>query len=373
MFALTLQAFVAVAITTTLIPALDRPARRLGFTDRPNGCKARVIAIPVTGGIAMFVGVAVSMAALGVPGSSGAAFLVGLGCFVAVGVVDDLINLHPCVKLAGQIAAALVMIMLGQNLIGPGHLLGMSLADIPIVNGLTTIILIAGLANAFNLLDGIDGLAGAVAATALAYLATMAASLGMAAALSRCTALLAATLGFLFWNMRHPWRRTAVVYMGDAGSLMLGAAIASLMPELAVAGGDSMQPSRLPVVPVLLWLVALPAFDTLILIARRLASGRNPLRGDHNHIHHVLLQHGFPVSAATPILAGVCCIYGATGLFLWHMQVPNRFVLAALAVPFAAHISFVLNGRRVAGQLQTAANRPSVGPATLAQPEAGLP
>jgi UDP-GlcNAc:undecaprenyl-phosphate GlcNAc-1-phosphate transferase len=368
-----LHASFAFVITMSLILVFDPVARQFGFVDRPNACKIRVSTIPVTGGITMFLGILLSTVLFGIAAGPSGTLLIGLACFLAVGVVDDLLNLHPCTKLAGQIAAALVMIMLGQCLIGPGQLLGLKSVNMPLVDGLTTIVFIVGLANAFNMLDGIDGLVGGAVFIILACLAIMATVLRMADILSHIVLLLAAVSGFLVLNTRHPWRSTAAVYMGDAGSLMLGAAVASFMLELAAGRGDPMQPGKPPVMPALLWLVALPAFDTLILIARRLAAGRNPLRGDHNHIHHVLLQGGFSVAAASAILVGVCCAYGATGLLLWRMAVPNGITFAALVVPFAAHMCFVLRGWNPVGDLRTAPGRPgAVSPNPLIQPEAGL-
>ncbi len=374
MLVLTLHALAAFVVTLGLILVFAPLARQLGFVDRPNACKIRVSAVPVTGGVSMFFGILLPAALFGISAGPNGALLAGLACFLTIGVVDDLLNLHPCVKLAGQIAAALVMVMLGQSLIGPGQLLGLPAVDRPIIDGLTTVVFIVGLANAFNMLDGIDGLVGGAALVILACLAALALVLGMAGAVSRVTLLLAAVAGFLVLNARHPWRLTAAVYLGDAGSLMLGAAIASFTLELAAGGSDPMQSDGLPVTPALLWLVALPVFDTLILIARRLAGGRNPLRGDHCHIHHVLLQAGFSVAAASAILVAVCGVYGATGLLLWRMAVPNKIVLATLVVPFMAHLCFVLGGWRLVGHLRTAQGRPSAVSANpLIHPGAGLP
>lgn len=370
MLVLALHASVALAATAGLVVALAPIARRLGLVDRPDVRKIDFRAVPVIGGLAMFAGF---LLALGVLGSSAgslsgvAALMAGLAAFLALGVVDDLLDLHPYVKLAWQAAAALAMVALGQSLIGPADLLGTAPFHAPLLHGLTTVLFIVGLSNALNMLDGLDGLAGGAAFAMLAGLAVAASILGMAGTVATIVLLLAAIAGFLLFNVRQPWRRAASVFMGDAGSLMLGAAVAAFMLDVAAEASSAGKPA----LPALLWLVALPVFDTLILIARRLAAGRNPLRGDCCHIHHVLLQAGFSVAVATAILAGLCGAYALVGLLVWQSNASSGMAFASLVAPFAFHLFVVLRGWRVVGRLRAVAGGSRLGTTTsLARPKA---
>jgi UDP-GlcNAc:undecaprenyl-phosphate/decaprenyl-phosphate GlcNAc-1-phosphate transferase len=153
--------------------------------------------------------------------------------------------------------------------------------------------------------------------------------------------LVSAVLGFLVFNSRHRWRRQASVHMGDAGSMMLGAAISFFAVDLSV-GREHVVP-----LPVLLWFFALPMFDMLIVIVRRLAKGSNPLRGDRRHLHHFLLNAGVAPQTATAMLVLACAALGAVGLIGWRLGVNDHLMLIGLGAPFALHAYAALHGWKV--------------------------
>lgn len=368
-----IQILAAFAIVVAMIPAIDPVARRWGLLDQPGGRKDHGHAVPVTGGIAMFTGLSVPMLLLGPPGEVGWGLVTGLSGLVGLGAADDLLDLGPWVKLAGQFAAALAIITLNGHLVGPGELLGLGHLhapgldalglgrpgfsmpgfdvpglEMPALDLIVSALFVVGLANAFNMLDGLDGLAGGAAAAVLACLAVIAATAGSPGTLVQILLLLAAVLGFLLFNARHPWRASASVFMGDAGSLMLGAAIACFMLDLAAC------PAAAPPVPALLWLVAVPGFDMAILIVRRRLAGQSPFCGDRRHVHHALLRAGLSPSAAAAALVAACGVLGAAGIALWVARAPGVAVLALLVVPFAAQLHLVLHGWRRVQHLGTA-------------------
>ena len=104
---------------------------------------------------------------------------------------------------------------------------------------------------------------------------------------------------------------------------------------------------------MLLWLVALPIFDTLILIGRRIAERKNPLVGDRRHLHHLLLQAGFSPQEATAVLIAICAMLGAIGFAGWRVGISAPVMLAGLAVPFSIHLYFVCHGWKLAGVWQS--------------------
>jgi UDP-GlcNAc:undecaprenyl-phosphate/decaprenyl-phosphate GlcNAc-1-phosphate transferase len=271
-------------------------------------------------------------------------FLIGTAMLVLIGAIDDRLALGPWVKLGGQIAAVVMMMLPGRHLIDSGTLLGAVGAQLPQMRLVLTICFVVGVVNAFNMLDGLDGLAGGAASAALLCLAIVAWFSGMIGALVHLLLLMCAVLGFLVFNLRHRWRPQATVYMGDAGSMMLGAAIAFFAVVLSVG------PERAAPFSVLLWFFALPVFDTLILIMRRLATGNNPLCGDRRHLHHFLLRAGISPQTATTILIGACLGLGAVGLIGWRLSVPEYLMLLGLMLPFTLHIYVVFHGWKVIGQ-----------------------
>jgi UDP-GlcNAc:undecaprenyl-phosphate/decaprenyl-phosphate GlcNAc-1-phosphate transferase len=338
----------AFLIAVVLIIALERVAGRLGLMDFPHGRKTHEGSVPLTGGLAMFVAFLFPVTQLDVPVNIDLGLLAGLFVLVMVGVADDLFEIGPLSKLAGQVIAVLAMVLPGNHLIGPEHLFGDAVASSTGVKVLFTVVFVVGMVNAFNMLDGLDGLAGGAAGVALIGLALVAWAAGRSGVLIHVLLLLFAVLGFLLFNMRHPWRQRAAVFMGDAGSMMLGAAIAFFAIDLSV------NPERGPPLAALLWLVAVPAFDTLILIGRRLWAGHSPLLADRRHLHHMMLQAGLTSRTTTAALIISSFVLGAIGVAGWITGLQRTVLLVLLVVPFTIHVAFVLVGWRLLARFREA-------------------
>jgi UDP-GlcNAc:undecaprenyl-phosphate GlcNAc-1-phosphate transferase len=328
----------AFLLTLVLIHILQPIAGRLWLLDLPQGRKIHESAVPTVGGLAMFAAFILPAIHLDTQLQVYWDFLIGTSVFVLIGLIDDVLALGPWAKLGGQIAAALMMTLPGDHLIGTSTLLGTAAVELPQMKVALTTLFVVGVVNAFNMIDGLDGVAGGAAAAALLGLAIVAWITGMIGPLVHLLLLLSTVLGFLAFNLRHPWRERASVFMGDAGSMMLGGAVAFFAIVLAV------EPERAAPLPALLWFFALPVFDTLILIVRRLAARRNPLRGDRRHIHHFLVDAGFSARMVAAMLIAVCLLLGVVGLVGWCSGVPDHLMLLGLLVPFMLHSFVVLNG-----------------------------
>ncbi len=233
----------AFLLAVVLILLLNRIAGRIGLLDLPQGRKIHSGSIPLTGGLAMFGGFIFPLVDVQLPADVYLGFLLGLSIVVAIGVIDDMLGLGPWTKLAGQVAAALIIFLPAHHVIGFGDLLGQT-RDFPQLNLAFTVVFFVGTVNAFNMIDGLDGLAGGAAASALLWLAIVAQLSGRMGVLLCALLLLCAVMGFLVFNVRHPWRREASVFMGDAGSMMLGAGIAYFTIDL----WESRTPPRIAVV-----------------------------------------------------------------------------------------------------------------------------
>lgn len=354
-----LNAFL-LAVLTILVSG--GKAVRLGLMDVPKGRKIHDGAVPLTGGIAMFAGFLVPAVILSFSYEIHWGLVFGLMMLVALGVADDLWDLNPRTKLCGQLIAALIMALTDGMLIGPDSLIGRATLESSWITVPFTVFFVVGIVNAFNMIDGLDGLAGGVAATALFWIAV--ASIG--GALIEPLLVLCATLGFLVFNMRHPWRKRAAVFMGDAGSMMLGGAIAFFAIGLTRSSNDAHLP-----LPAILWFFALPVFDTISLIGRRLAAGANPLVGDRRHMHHLLLEAGLRLEQATAVLIVVSGLLGAIGFVGWRLGVQPIALAVGLLVPFALHLSFVCFGwkmlqRRIGRPAGLSATAPAPAPAQAA-------
>ena len=237
--------------------------------------------------------------------------LAAISMFV-VGVLDDRFQLSPLAKLvASLIIGAFLVFSLTRS---PGTAL-------PWTHTLVATIWFAGVCHAFNLLDNMDGLAAGVALIAAGFMAWLLAQwLGSPIALL-LVALCGALLGFLYWN-----RPPARLFMGDCGSLFIGAVLAgaSLMPVLQ-------ERTVFPWTSVLVVLIlVVPLFDTgFVLVLRRFA-GRSATRGGTDHVSHRLVSLGFSERSAVRILYLLAIIGGCVAWALVNGGIEQMFPLAAL-------------------------------------------
>ncbi|MBX3717998.1 MAG: undecaprenyl-phosphate alpha-N-acetylglucosaminyl 1-phosphate transferase, partial [Burkholderiales bacterium] len=117
----------------------------------------------------------------------------------------------------------------------------------------------------------------------------------------------------------------------DAGSTMLGLAIAWLAIDVTQGPGRSM-----PAVAAL-WVALLPLADTVSLMLRRVARGASPFRPDREHVHHYLLARGFSVSGALVVLVVACAACGAVGVVGWRIGLPEPLLFYGCAAAFLTY------------------------------------
>jgi UDP-GlcNAc:undecaprenyl-phosphate GlcNAc-1-phosphate transferase len=308
-----LRAGLALAGVFILIPLLVPLANRLGLVDKPDGRKQHEQPTPMHGGLSILL-VLVTTAAIfrDISSSAAWAFYLAGGLLMVVGVIDDLRDINWKWRIGAQVLAALGMVYLGgvsvqqlSDVVGVQHLYLGWLA-IPV-----TVFVVVGVINALNMADGVDGLAGGQALASLLMFFGFALYAGNYASAERLLAVSAAVVGFLCWNLRRPGLTRAEVFLGDAGSMLLGFIIAWTAVRL------TQNPAH-PVSPVLgPWTIALPLIDTCSLILRRLRHGRSPFGADRNHLHHILLDAGYGSStiAVGGFVASLALGLGAALLF----------------------------------------------------------
>jgi UDP-GlcNAc:undecaprenyl-phosphate GlcNAc-1-phosphate transferase len=336
-------AAVACGLTILFVWIMRPLAVRVGLTDQPNSRKVHEGEIPLVGGLAIF-------AALGATGwvfdfsREFAALLTGGGILVALGALDDRWELSPTVRLVGQIGAALVMCLGGGLVVNDlgallpyGQPLELGIFGVPF-----TVFATVALINSVNMSDGIDGLAGSQSLLSLAGLGvamalTGAASSGVLPLFALCGCLCA----FLAFNLRAPWRRKAGVFLGDAGSNLLGFALAWFLVQASQGDG-----ATLPA-PAVLWFVALQVFDTVEIVVRRVLRGRSPFGADREHLHHVFLLAGFSVSETVCSMAAFTVAGIAIGLFATAYRLADPAVLFAFMLCGTLFLGVILRTWRI--------------------------
>lgn len=207
--------------------------------------------------------------------------LLGLGVLLFFGVWDDRATLGYRMKFAGQVIAVGLCMYVGNVHVGTLMIGGLYVLPEPL-SLIITFLFLVGITNAVNLADGLDGLAGGMVLLCLCAIALFAAMSGHATVTAVALVEAGAVLGFLRFNT-HPAR----IFMGDAGSQMLGFSVGALA-LLATQGETCPLSAALP-----LLLLGLPIMDTLTVMLTRIRAGRSPFSADKNHLHHRLLALGF--------------------------------------------------------------------------------
>ena len=355
----------AAAVTYLLTPIVRSLAVRIGAVVQPGERRVHTKPLPTLGGVAMYVGFLAGMAVASIVpqfrdhlfhGSSEPLGVVLAATVIfVVGVVDDLREVSAPAKLAGQVLAASVLYWLGVTMFYFRVPFAGFIVLSPDLGPLITVMWVALIANAVNLIDGLDGLAaGTVAIAAGAFFLygdrlfkaglLSDSNVGPLVAVIAC----AVCVGFLPHNF-HPAR----IMMGDAGALLLGLLMAS--STMVVGGRTADQFSGQTYfffAPLFIpfFILGVPIVDTLFAVLRRAVRRAGISRPDREHLHHRLMRlgHGQRRSvlilwAWTAILSGVVLIptYSGQG----NAIVP--FVAAGLAVALYSlfHPGVRRNGR----------------------------
>jgi UDP-GlcNAc:undecaprenyl-phosphate GlcNAc-1-phosphate transferase len=289
-----LYAFLVAALVTALLtPVTMRIARAVGVIDEPRQRGLSDRPTPLLGGLAIFAGALVAglvwlpagYAREGQP-QLWHGVLLAAGVITVVGALDDRFDLHPALKLLGQVLAAVIVVHFGVAVkaitLPFAGTLHFPNAGITNAGPVLTVIGLVVMMNVVNFSDGVDGLAAGVCAIIAATMAIIAFDLarqepGVLAALTA-----GAALGFLFFNFPP-----ASSFMGDCGANLLGLLMGVITVEAAVKTAAVVS----FVLPLIL--LAVPFLDTTFVVLKRLKYKQPIYRPDSEHFHHRMARIGF--------------------------------------------------------------------------------
>jgi UDP-GlcNAc:undecaprenyl-phosphate GlcNAc-1-phosphate transferase len=274
-------ALVAFAVSALLTPPAARFARRLGAMDELKEIGLARQATPLLGGLAIFGGALVA-GLLFLPDNARTEAILGAAALITlVGAVDDVRDLPPGLKFAGQTAAAVILVTAGVS-VDTFTLPFVHYVDLGDLGDPLTVLGLVLLMNVVNFSDGVDGLAAGVCAISAATFAVIAFDLGRNTAGILAAITCGAALGFLMFNFPP-----ASVFMGDCGSNLLGLLLGAVIVE------GSLKTNALIALIGPLVILAVPFLDTGFVVAKRIKYRRPIYRGDSNHFHHRFHRIGF--------------------------------------------------------------------------------
>jgi UDP-GlcNAc:undecaprenyl-phosphate/decaprenyl-phosphate GlcNAc-1-phosphate transferase len=316
MSTLAIYFLIALALSVALTPICRLVAQRLGCVAKPSDDRWHRRPTALFGGVAIVL-VVVGMA-LTIESRGFAWHLIAAGGLIAgFGLVDDLMRLKASTKLIAQIVVASLLLFLGYRLAWTQSM---------VLDTMLTLFWIVGITNAFNLLDNMDGLcAGTTIVAGVFLLISFVAEGGVSPQALYLASVLGATAGFLVYNF-HP----ASIFLGDTGSLFLGLNLAALTllakPE---AKGKS---GLLSVVAAPVLLLLIPIFDTTLVTAMRLLSGRRPSQGGRDHSSHRLVAVGLSEPRAVTTLWLLAAVGGGISLLVQRRDVSMGLIVALMFV-----------------------------------------
>ncbi len=317
----------AFLICLILTPAVIRFATNRQLFDIPDERKIHTAEIPRLGGVAIMGALLISTLLIAGPDTliHLRYFLAGLLILFFVGLWDDMQPVSPFIKLLGESAPILLMSWFNQI---PLHELAPGLTWLSGFEWPVTLFLSFWIVNAFNLIDGINGLAGSIGMIALIGMGVM----GEPDIYHLCFSFAGALLAFLFFNFLHP-----KIFMGDCGSLPIGYTLAFGMTQLSFSN-QLENGIHIPEEPLIAFsLMIVTMFDMLRVFVIRIRKGKNPFKGDRNHLHHLLLETGLSHVGATLQLVGLSLLTtGITTTLLSLCTTDFHLLLVLLLIPFPA-------------------------------------
>lgn len=346
MWPIIVSAVAASILVLVSVPPLRTFCHRYGYLDRPGARRIHTTPTPRLTGIAFFGAFWCAVLIIGwtwperLADLKQHAFPVFAGSLIValLGIVDDLRPLPGYAKLGAEIVAFVPLWLSG---------IGFDRLWIPFIGGVdlgfwslpVSLLWFLALVNAVNVIDGVDGLATATSAVVALTLIWITWTLN----LKPLTILSAVILGALagFWRYNRP---PASVFMGDTGALFLGylfAVIALLAPI-----------KRFTALTFFVPLIAmlLPLGESALSVVRRTISGRNPIRADVGHLHHMLLAAGWNPDRVVAAYAAVTAVFGAFCIGFHYVN--RRLLTVALAffvLLLGGALAIFLNRNRAEG------------------------
>jgi len=329
-------ALASLLLTYAMMPAVIRLARRMGAVDHPDARRVHREPTPRIGGLAVFVSVNLTLLlnfnySLALKGVCISAVLVAL-----LSLWDDVRELPATVKLAGQLAALLVLTAFGVHVEFAPDVWWGDLAEYAV-----TALWVIGITNAFNFLDGINGLAASLAVSVCLLMGLLAWNTGQGFMLLLCLAVAGASAGFLPDNARY--KSPARVFLGDVGSAYLG----WMMACIAVMGDWSSEgPIKAYSAPILIFSVMI--FDMIYTTIARIHRGDVKNLHDwvayvgRDHLHHRLMYLGLSQKQAVWAIAGLSMVTGLAALSLVEANNQVIWLLLGQSMVIYMLLSFIM-------------------------------
>lgn len=322
-------------------------AIRFRLFDKPNYRKHHQGVVPIVGGLALFAGNALYYLLHWKDLPYEFAYLLASIILLCIGLLDDRFDLRPRMRAIIQISiTCFVIYMTELSFVQLGNLFGLGNIDIGYFSWILTIIIMLGVISAFNMIDGIDGL---LASTAIVFFSSSSLLMFLSEQKSLmlwCFAFVAILLIYLLFNLNILGKRKKV-FMGEVGSTLIGFSVVWLT---LIATQSEHTSSFEPITA--LWLIAVPLFDMITVIIRRLNKGNNIFTADRLHIHHIIMDNGLNSRHTLLIITLFAWLFAIIGIYLDIMNIAEWIRLIIIALCFMSYYRLTSNDVRLSYHIQ---------------------
>lgn len=262
-------------------------ANKINLVDRPNERKKHVGVIPLAGGISIYTTLMIALWFEQNLLVNTDVYVLCSSILVMMGAIDDKYDVDYRIRLVVQIIISCAMIFAaGLSLKSLGHIFFGYEVDLGPLGYIVTILAVLGAINAFNMVDGIDGLLGGLTIVTFGALSYIHYADGQLPLARFCLMMMIVVLPYIFLNLGFPFGVGKKVFMGDAGSMLIGFTVIWVLLQ----GTQGPKAQMYPVTA--LWLIAIPLMDMITIMVRRIRKGHSPFKPDREHLHHICLRAG---------------------------------------------------------------------------------
>lgn len=267
--------------------------------------------------------------------------IVGL---TAVGALDDRYDLSVKIRMLVQTLISIAMIYFSQTeLVSLGNILGFGEISLGYgyVGGIITILAVIGCINAFNMVDGIDGLLGGLSVVTFVAIGILLNISNEQSLSNLCLLLVVCMIPYIIMNLGLIGRERKV-FMGDAGSMMIGFTVIWLLIGASQTSGN---PMIRPVTA--LWLIAVPLMDMTAIMIRRVKQGKSPFKPDRDHLHHICQRLGCSPTQTLILICSVATVFAGVGVIGEVFVIPEFLMFYSFIILFGGYLLILINYYRV--------------------------
>lgn len=314
-------------------------AKTIGLVDKPNARKLHSGAIPLVGGISICISILYFLFNNPDILPNAELYATCILLLVGVGALDDKFDLSFKLRFAIQAALSVAMMVVGGielntigDILGSGEVITLGWFGY-----LVTIIAVVGAINAFNMVDGIDGLLGGLSIVTFGGLGLMLNYDGQYNLAYLCLVLIVVISPYILLNL-GAFGRKRKVFMGDAGSMLIGFTVIWL---LLLSSQNGTAPPLRPVTA--LWLIALPLMDMAAIMIRRIRRGDSPFKPDREHLHHIFQRLGFTSIQTLVVICLISTLFAGIGIYSEMVGVPEYIMLYSFLACFLVYLTLLSN------------------------------